>query len=176
MDGKSILSIPAMLERMAAAKEAIGDSGTLLIARVDGLADEGLTAAIDRALAYDAAGADVSYISSPRTTDELEQISREVTATWTMAVVFEGSRGPQLPLPAYRDLGFNLVVYPSTSLRMALAGVRKAFEQLASVGDTSAIAAEMYGISERNEIAGLSNWLALAERFATNDPSRSIPS
>jgi 2-methylisocitrate lyase-like PEP mutase family enzyme len=175
MDGKSILSIPAMLERMAAAKEAIGDSGTLLIARVEALADEGLTAAIDRALAYDAAGADVSFISSPKTTDQLKQISREVTASWTMATVFEGSRGPQLPLSAYRDLGFNMVGYPSTSLRMAMAGVRKAFEELASVGDTSAIADEMYEISERNEVAGLSNWLARAEKFAVNNTSRSVP-
>ena len=92
----------------------------MLIARTDALAVEGLDAAIERALAYDAAGADVIFVEAPTTEAEIETIARRVPGP-KLINMFQGGKTPLVPRgTAAEALGYRIVIIPSDLQRAAI--------------------------------------------------------
>src|SRR5205085_11505440 len=78
-DDKAVVPTREMVQKLRAAREALADPDLVLIARTDALAVEGLDAAVERAHAYHAAGADVIFVEAPTTEAEIETIAGRVT-------------------------------------------------------------------------------------------------
>src|SRR2546423_428901 len=89
--GKELVTRDEMVRKLGAALEARREA--LLIARTDAIAVEGLDAAIERAGAYAAAGAELIFVEAPTSRDELARIAREVEAP-LVANMTEGGRTP----------------------------------------------------------------------------------
>ncbi len=163
--GKEVISTAEMVEKLAAAREARGDSGLLLIARTDAAAVLGFDAAVERARAYAAAGADVLFVEAPRTVDELRRIPRELPDVPHVVNVVVGGLTPVLSRAELEALGFRLILYAGLALQVGMLAVREALRHLAAQGDPTGIQDRIMSFPERQQVVGLAAVEALERRF-----------
>ena len=117
--GKNLVAVDEMTGKIRAALDARVDEETVIVARSDALAVEGIDKAIARGHAYVEAGADVLFIEAPRTVEHLQQIGREfANKVPLLANMVEGGRTPLLSANELGDLGFSLVIFPGAMLRV----------------------------------------------------------
>jgi 2-methylisocitrate lyase-like PEP mutase family enzyme len=138
----------------------------LLIARTDALAVEGFDAAIDRAHAYEAAGADVIFVEAPTTEAEVEAIAKRVTAP-KLINMFQGGKTPLVPLAKLRELGYRIVIIPSDLQRAAIRAMEDTLGAIARDGNSAAVADRMASFEEREGAVDTSAWLELDRRYST---------
>jgi methylisocitrate lyase len=133
LDNKQLVATAEMVKKVKAASDAKRDDNFLLIARTDARASEGLDAAIDRAKAYVDAGAEMIFPEALQTPAEFERFRKSISVP-LLANMTEFGKSPLLDVKTLESLGFNLVIYPVTSLRLALKAVEDAFRELKSKG------------------------------------------
>jgi methylisocitrate lyase len=167
-EGKEVVSAGEMCTRIAAAVAARRDPDLVLIARTDAVACNGLADAIARAGAYVQAGADVIFVEAPRDLAELQGLPRSIPAP-LLANMVEGGKTPLLSADELEALGFRMVIFANTTLRVAARAVQEALAELRQTGSTSALLERMLGWDERQRLVGLSEYQALERRFAVPD-------
>lgn len=159
-DHHQLIPLGHMQTKIAAACDARTDEGLVVLARTDARSAEGIDEAIERALAYREAGADVLFVEAPRTVEELELVGRELAGVPLVVNVVEGGRTPQLTLEEYAGLGFGVVLFANYLMRsMHLAG-REALAHLREHGETASRADRMVGWSERQQLFRLPEFTA----------------
>src|SRR5262249_45005322 len=105
--GKAVIPLPEMVQKVRAAADARRDSDLAIIARTDARAVEGLDAALERAVAYTAAGADATFVEAPESKDEMARIGK-LPAPQFANMVF-GGRTPMLPQGELAAMGYAVV-------------------------------------------------------------------
>lgn len=129
LDHKNIVSIKDMQRKIKAAAQAKTDPHFLIIARTDARASEGLEKAIDRAKAYIDAGAEMIFPEALKDEKEFEAFRENINVP-LMANMTEFGKSPILDKTSLENLGYNLVIYPVTLLRLALKTVEKALQNI----------------------------------------------
>lgn len=165
MVGKEVISADEAVRKVATAVEARRDPATVIVARTDSLAPLGLDEAISRATRFADAGADLVFVDAPGSLAELTRIGVEVPGP-LMANMSEGGRTPALSAAAFHELGFAVVIYPTTALRVAAKGVQHFLADLRSEGDSASWRSRMHGLDELNELVGLDDFLSIGDRAA----------
>src|ERR1700749_4690113 len=118
LDGKALVSVTEMLGKIKAALDARHSPETLVIARTDAVAVEGFDRAIERALAYREAGADVLFVEAPKAGEDLARIVAALgTAVPLMPNMVEGGKTPPLSGAELQEIGFALVIFPGGIVR-----------------------------------------------------------
>lgn len=163
-DGKEVVELSEMLERVIAAVEARTDPDLVIVARTDAIASEGLDAALDRCSAYVEAGADMVFVEAPRTLEELRAIPPAFSVPVLVNMV-EGGKTPLVGGQDLADMGYKVALYANAALRMAVAGVRRGLRTLRETGNTAAVQNEMLAWEERQALVGLDDWSALREEI-----------
>ncbi|MCO5967711.1 methylisocitrate lyase [Actinoallomurus soli] len=133
LEGKSVVSREAMVRRLRAAVDARRDPDFLLMARTDARAVEGLDAAIDRAKAYVDAGADAIFPEALMDEREFEAFRAAVDVP-LLANMTEFGVGRLLDAATLENLGYNIVIYPVTLLRLAMGAIEDGLSVLAAEG------------------------------------------
>ncbi|SRR5579875_281975 len=154
-EGKAVVPVDEMLYRLQAALDARTDPDFLVIARTDARAVEGLDAAIRRAKAYRALGADALFIEAPQNAAELERIGAEFPDTILLVNLVEGSRTPQLPAEQLGKMGFKICLYPNTALYLAAYAIREGLRVLRETRSTATLLDRMMTFAERQKLVGL---------------------
>ena len=113
MEGKEVIPVDEMVLKIRAAVATRADPETLVIARTDALQPHGLDEAIDRCNAYAEAGADLAFVDAPRSREHLEEIARRVDVP-SVANMSETGRTPALSAGELQELGYRIVIFPST--------------------------------------------------------------
>jgi 2-methylisocitrate lyase-like PEP mutase family enzyme len=90
----------------------------LLIARTDACSVKGLEEALKRGRFYAEAGADIVFVESPASIDELRVISRKLSSIQLLVNMVEGGKTPIVPFKDLRAMGFKIVLYPTSSVRV----------------------------------------------------------
>ncbi len=142
LDGKQIVDTTEMVQRVRAASDARLDSNFCLIARSDSRATEGLDKAIDRMKAYADAGADMIFPEAMRSEKEFEAV-RAALDIPMLANMTEFGKSRLLNVKELEDLGFNVVIYPVTTLRLAMGEVDRGLDVILKDGDQNAILNKM---------------------------------
>jgi methylisocitrate lyase len=163
MVGKEVIDADEAVRKVATALDARRDSSTVIIARTDALGPRGIDEAIGRALRFADAGADVVFLDAPGSREDLARIGQTVPGL-LMANVSEGGRTPTLPASDFHDLGFHLVIYPTTPLRSAAKTIQDFVTDLRREGDSLAWRERMYGLDELNELVRLEDYLVVGDR------------
>jgi 2-methylisocitrate lyase-like PEP mutase family enzyme len=164
---KTVITIAEMVGKIEAAMDARASTETLIIARTDAAAVEGLAAAIARARAYHDAGADVLFVEAPRSEEELAAIARAFPGgPPLMANMVEGGRTPILGRDKLQALGFSLVIFPGGIVRAIAKTARAFYETLARDGATDAFRDRMFDFDALNAVIGAPEMLALGKRYA----------
>jgi len=137
LDGKDIVSTDNMVKRIRAASGARLDSNFCVIARSDARAVEGLEKAIDRMKAYVDAGADMIFPEAMQSEAEFERV-RSALDVPLLANMTEFGKSRLLNKTELEMLGLNLVIYPVTTLRLAMGEVNRGLDTLLQTGDQNA--------------------------------------
>ena len=151
LDNKSIVSRDEMARKIMAAADAKQDPNFVLFARTDSRASEGLQAAIDRANAYVDAGADAIFPEALRDEKEFEQFRSAIDIPM-MANMTEFGKSRLMSAKELENLGYNLVIYPTTTLRLAMAAIREGLTQLAESGTQSKLVDKLLTRKELYEL------------------------
>ncbi|MGH3249637.1 MAG: isocitrate lyase/PEP mutase family protein [Trebonia sp.] len=129
-DGKRLVTVAEMQERVDAAVRTRRDPNFLVIARTDARAVEGFDATIDRAASYVEAGADVIFVEAPQTLDEIKQIPSRLPSVPLLFNVVEGGKTPVVPRADLEAMGYRVVLYANFLLRTALKAGGEALAEL----------------------------------------------
>ena len=165
MEGKRVIPRDEMVRKVRAALAARGDPDTVVVARTDAIAVTGLEDAIERMQAYREAGADVIFPDAPRSLEELRAIAAAVEAP-LVANMSEHGKTPLLSQTELAELGYAIVLYPSSTLFAAAQSVRDVARALREQGTTRDVLDCLLPFGELNELVGLGRWQAEEDRVA----------
>ena len=146
-----------MVLKIRAAVAARRDPETIIIARSDALQVTGIDDAIARCNAYAEAGADVAMIDAPPTVEALAQIAREVQIP-SLANMSETGRTPFVPTEELAEMGYRIVIYPSTQTWLFAKAYRALAEEVVRTGTTRGIADRFDSFDDVNALLGLDDW------------------
>ena len=142
LDGKEIVDQATMVQRIRAAADGKLDQNFVLIARSDARAIEGLDKSIDRMKAYVDAGADMIFPEAMKSEKEFEAV-REALDVPILANMTEFGKSRLLNKKELENLGFNVVIYPVTTLRLAMGAAERGLDAILRDGDQNGVLDEM---------------------------------
>jgi 2-methylisocitrate lyase-like PEP mutase family enzyme len=163
MEGKKVIPAEEMVIKLRAALAARRNPETVIIARSDATAVTGLDDAIARSRMYADAGADVIFIDAPTCEDDLRAIAGGGINAVLMVNVSEYGKTPDLGAKRFEELGFGLVIYPSSTLFAAAQSTKELAAQLMADGSTVASVPRMMPFDEINGILGKDEWDSLED-------------
>lgn len=164
--GKKLVSSEEMVGKIKAAKDYAAED-MLLIARTDARTPFGIDEAIRRAKIYEEAGADIIFVESPETIEEMRLINRSIKVP-TFANMVEGGRTPFLTLQELEEIGYNMVIFPNTITRTVLKASFEVMKELWDKGTTKAFwGKKMANFKELHEFFELSKLIELEKKYAS---------
>lgn len=134
LDGKELIPRDEMAIKLKGAVAAKRDPSFMIWARTDARGVEGMDAAIDRAKAYVDAGVDGIFPEGLATEEEFEQFRAAVPGTPMLANMTEFGKTPIIPASRFKELGYEVVIFPVTSLRVMLKAVNDFYAELLETG------------------------------------------
>ena len=142
LDNKELVSTQDMVKKIKAAVDARVDKNFLIIARTDANAVEGLDKTIDRCKAYVDAGADMIFPEAMKDESEFAKMRKELKC-YLLANMTEFGKSKLLDKKQLEDLGYNLVIYPVTSQRLAMKNVEMGLKSIFNDGHQNNIIDKM---------------------------------
>lgn len=133
LDGKAVISSDDMAMKVRAAVESKRNSDFLIVARTDARGVEGVEAAIERAKRYVGAGADAVFPEGLESEAEFEAFRKALDVP-LLANMTEFGKTPIIPVSRFRELGYNLVIFPMTAFRVMLKAISEAYAELLEAG------------------------------------------
>jgi 2-methylisocitrate lyase-like PEP mutase family enzyme len=164
--GRRVIPAEEMALKIEVAAEARRAPNFLIIARTDARTGLGLDEAIRRGKLYRQAGADIIFIESPESEDEMKRIGQEIDAP-LLANNVEGGRTPILPAETLKAIGFNIAIFPAIGFLATAAALEHAYGHLRQHGDSNAL--ETYAFSRMNELMGFPEVWEFEKRW-TREP------
>lgn len=142
LDGKSLISTEQAVSKIQWAAKASQDcsGGDFMIcARTDAKGVEGFDAAITRAKAYVAAGATMIFPEGLTTREEFKDFATEMAtlgdqSPYMLANMTEFGKTPMIPLTEFGEMGYHIVIYPVSTLRIAMGAITRALTELQNTG------------------------------------------
>ena len=170
LEGKWVFGTAEMTGKLKAALDARQSDRTLIIARTDALAVEGLESALDRASAYAEAGADMLFIDALRSADEMRAaLTRLSGLAPVMANMVEGGKTPALNATELEAMGFALVIFPGGIVRAQAATARDYYASLLAHGSNAPFRDRMLDFDGLNRIIGTAEMLAQGRDYDGDD-------
>ncbi len=154
MTGRQVVSKEEMVGKIKAAADVRTDSDFMIIARTDARTVHGIGEALERAKAYEEAGADILFIESPESIEEMKQITSSFKVP-VLANMVEGGRTPFLPVQELESLGYDLVIFPTASTYLVTKALTRLMTVLKQTGTTASLIPEMITFEEFNDLIGL---------------------
>ena len=154
MTGRQVVSKEEMVGKIKAAVDVRTDPDLMIIARTDARTVHGIGEALERAKAYEEAGADILFIESPESVEEMKQITTSFKVP-VLANMVEGGRTPFLPVKELQDLGYDLVIFPTASTYLVTKALTRLMTVLKETGTTASLIPEMITFEQFNDLIGL---------------------
>ena len=167
LDGKTLVSVGEMCGKLKAAVDARRSDRTLILARTDAVAIEGLEAAFERAEAYRQCGVDALFIEALRSEADMDAACARFAPHLPMlANMVEGGKSPVQSAEALGTRGFRIVIFPGGTARFVAAQLQRYFASLRAHGTTAPMQDGMLDFDGLNEVIGTPELMALGQRFA----------
>jgi len=151
--GKELVSAAEMVDRVKAAVDGRSDGSFVIMARTDAHAVEGQSAAVDRALAYVEAGADMIFAEALTTLDEYRQFTAAVRVP-VLANITEFGRTPLFTVDELRNAGLGLVLYPLSAFRAMSKAALEVYGAIRREGTQQSVTDRMQTRMELYDVLG----------------------
>lgn len=164
--GKTMVSTAEMVGKIKAALDARADDATLIIARTDAIAIDGIDVAVERAVSYVDAGADVIFVEAMADKEQMARIGTEIgSRVPVLANMVEGGKTPLTPAKELGELGFSLVIYPGAMVRVTSFAAQAYLRELKAVGTTSGMLEKMNSFDQIMDMVGLQESIAEGKAY-----------
>jgi 2-methylisocitrate lyase-like PEP mutase family enzyme len=166
LDGKTLVPTTEMQGKLRAALDARARADTLILARTDAVAVEGLEPALDRAEAYLDCGVDALFIEALRTPEQMDAACRRFARRVPLlANMVEGGQTPLQGADELEARGFRIVIFPGGTTRAVAHTLAAYYASLREHGSTAAWRNRMLDFDELNALIGTPDLLALGKRY-----------
>ena len=142
LDNKELISRDEMVKKIKECVESRKDKNFLVIARTDANSVEGLDKTLDRVKAYEDAGADMIFPEAMKDEKEFEAV-RKISKKYLLANMTEFGKSKLLNKSELENLGYNIVIYPVTTQRLAMKNVEDGLKYMFENGDQNNILDKM---------------------------------
>ncbi|WP_330629513.1 methylisocitrate lyase (plasmid) [Thioclava litoralis] len=166
LNDKKLASAADMAAKVAAAAKASRD--LVIIARTDAAASEGIEGAVARAKLYVEAGADAIFPEALTSVEMFKEMRAALPGVKLLANMTEFGRTPALTAKEFEELGYDMVIWPVSSLRVANKAQEKLYAALARDGATTTMIPEMQTRKELYETISLNTFEALDNSIAAS--------
>ena len=165
--GKTLVEPSEMTGKIRAAVDARHDADTLIVARTDAVATDGIEVALERAHAYVDAGADMLFVEALHDDEQLARVGRELgSRTKLLCNMVEGGKTPLKPAAELGKLGFDLVIYPGAMVRVVSFAAQAYLTELRDKGTTAAMLDRMNQFDQIMDLVGLQESIAEGQAYA----------
>ncbi len=167
LDGKTVIPAAEMAGKLRAALDARRSAETLILARTDALAVEGLDAALDRAEAYLACGVDALFIEALRSPAQMDAAcARFAARVPLLANMVEGGQTPIQGADELGARGFRIVIFPGGTARAVAHTLQGYYAGLKASGSTAGWRERMLDFDGLNGLIGTPELLARGRGYA----------
>ena len=169
--GREVVPLEEMVQKIQVACDARTSEDTLIIARTDSRTDYGLKEALRRGEAFAKAGADVVFIESPESEEELREVGASIDAALLANMVPNG-RTPVIASETLKEWGFNIAIYPSAGFSAVAETLRQAYTHLSDNGTTLGTEVQTYedGNRSMHELMGFNEVWEFEKKWELRDP------
>ena len=169
LQGKEIIPVDEMKGKIRAACHARTDPDFIIIARVDARAPLGFDEALKRGKAYMEAGADVIFPEALETEDEFRTYAQKLQ-TPLLANMTEFGKTPFFSAEQFQEMGYRIVIYPVSAMRIAMKAVVDLFTEIKKSGTQEKMLDRMYTRQQLYELLDYNGMLELERQFAGKAP------
>ena len=166
LDGKAVVPVGEMVGKLKAALDARSSSDTLILARTDALALEGLDAALERGQAYLEAGVDALFIEALQTPAQMSAAcARFGGRVPLLANMVEGGKTPLQSAADLQAQGFRIAIYPGGTARAVAHTLQGYYASLKQHQTTQPWRDRMLDFDGLNEVIGTAQLLQTGKRY-----------
>ena len=166
LDGKTVVPVAEMCGKLRAALDARVHRQTLILARTDAIAVEGLDSALERAEAYLACGVDGLFIEALRTPEQMDAAcGRFANRVPLLANMVEGGNTPVQSADELEARGFRIVIFPGGTARAVAHTLSGYYASLRSHGSTAPWRSRMLDFDGLNAVIGTPELMARGKRY-----------
>ncbi len=166
LDGKGVIPVAEMCGKLQAALDARRSSKTLILARTDAVAVEGLDAALERAERYLACGVDALFIEALRSPEQMQAAcARFAARVPLLANMVEGGKTPVQSAQALEDIGFRIVIFPGGTARAVVHTLQGYYASLQAQQTTAPWQSRMLDFDGLNAMLETPALLALGKSY-----------
>jgi 2-methylisocitrate lyase-like PEP mutase family enzyme len=166
LDGKGVVPVAEMQGKLKAALDARRSGETLILARTDALAVEGLDAALERAERYLECGVDALFIEALRSPEHMDAAcARFARRAPLLANMVEGGKTPVQSAAELGQRGFRIVIFPGGTARAVAQTLQGYYGSLKQHGTTAPWRDRMFDFDQLNQLIGTPELLALGKRY-----------
>jgi len=167
LDGKAVIPVQEMQGKLHAALDARQHPNTLIMARTDALAVEGLDAALERAEAYLSCGVDALFIEALRTPEDMRRACAQFAhRVPLLANMVEGGKTPIHSAQALGEVGFKLVIFPGGTARAVVHTLQGYYDSLRQHQTTAPWQDRMLDFDGLNAVIETPALLATGKKYA----------
>lgn len=166
--GRRVIPMADMVRKIQVASDARSSRDFLIIARTDARSALGLDEALRRTEAYARAGADILFVESPETQDEMRQIGRSFELP-LLANMVEGGRTPVLTHQELELIGYKLAIFPVTALLAASEAMKAVYESFKQNGSSAGISTPLMPFADLTNLMGFDEIWEFEKRYADPD-------
>lgn len=167
--GRRVVPIEDMCRKIKVAVEARESKDFLIVARTDARTTLGLDEAIRRGEAFAEAGADILFIESPESEEEMATICSRLKGNPMLANIVEGGRTPVLPRAHLEELGYQISIHPGSAFMAAAAAYKGIYETLKTTGATIGSNTPLVPFSDMNTLLGFDQVWEFEQRHPERD-------
>ena len=162
---RRVIPLEDMLKKIKVAVAARDSKDFLIVARTDARTGHGLDEAIRRGDAFAKAGADIVFVESPESVEEMEKIGASIDAMLLVNVV-EGGSTPVLPAADYQSIGYNIAIYPGAGFLAVGAALKSVYTQIKETGSSIGAQAPLADFMEFSRSMGFEDVWAFEKQWA----------
>jgi len=164
-EGKEVIPAEEMMGKIRAALHARTDQDFLIIARVDARAPLGFDEAVRRGRAYLEAGADMVFPEALESEEEFRAYAQEVRAP-LMVNMTEYGKTPYLTAAQFQEMGYRMVIYPASAMRVAIKAVYELFTEIRKTGTQKQALDRMFTRNQLYDLIKYHEMIELEKQFA----------
>ncbi|SAK98246.1 carboxyvinyl-carboxyphosphonate phosphorylmutase [Caballeronia calidae] len=170
MEGKSLIPIEEAVQKIRAAVDARSSPDFLIIARCDALTVAGMEEVVRRGESYLEAGADMLFVESPRSIDEIAEIPRRLPGKHVFNMASSG-KTPILSVDEVGQLGYKLMLVPNFATLAAIKAMREVLTEIKSTGTVAGVVDRCATFAEFTALGGLKELQEIEKRFGVSSPA-----
>ena len=166
--GRRVIPMADMVRKVQVASDARSSKDFLIIARTDARSALGLDEAMRRAEAYARAGADILFVESPETPQEMMQIGSSFDLP-LLANMVEGGRTPVMSQQELENLGYKIAIFPVTAMLAATQAMKTVYESFKQTGSSAGQSTPLMPFTELTKLMGFEEVWEFEKRYSNPD-------